>query len=87
MSSPPASEPAAPPTAPTAPQVATALARAGPAGIVVVRIVSVAGATTAAPSPWHARAAISSSGVVASPPARPATANTVRPATNVRLRP
>ncbi|GAA2700531.1 hypothetical protein GCM10010412_097730 [Nonomuraea recticatena] len=64
-----------------------ARARAGPAGIAVVRIVSVAGATTAAPSPWIVRAAISSSGVVASPPARPAIANTARPAAKVRLRP
>ncbi|MGV9770478.1 hypothetical protein [Streptosporangium sp. NPDC003464] len=56
-----------------------ALARAGPAGIVVVRIVSVAGATTAAPKPWIARAAISSSGVLASPPARPAIGGWSRP--------
>ena len=56
---PPSRTPAAPPAPPMAPQIPTARLRAGPSVKVVVRIESEAGAMTAPPSPWTARAAIS----------------------------
>src|SRR5690606_4541352 len=55
VSTPPSSEPTAPPTAPTALHDATARVRLGPSANVVVRMVSVAGASTAAPIPCSAR--------------------------------
>ena len=56
---PPRSTPAAPPAPPIAPQMPTARLRSRPSLKVVVRIDSDAGAITAPPSPWIARAAIS----------------------------
>ena len=48
---------------------------------------SAAGATMAAPAPWRTRAASSSAGSLASPPARLASANATRPMMNMRRRP
>ncbi len=87
VSTPPTRPPTAPPPAPTAVQVAMARVRAGPAGNAVVRMVRVAGESTAAPMPWTARAAISCHGSCARPPARLATVKRVSPTTNIRLRP
>ena len=56
---PPKSTPAAPPPAATALQTPSARARAVGSRKLVVRIVSVAGARTAPPSPWRARAVTS----------------------------
>ena len=57
---PPSSAPEAPPAAATALQTPRARARARPSEYVAMRMVSVAGVSTAPPSPWRARAAISS---------------------------
>ena len=87
VSSPPMIPPAAPPTAPIAPQVEIALVRYGPSANEVVRIVSVAGETIAAPSPCTTRAATSMPPVVAAPPTRLASVNRAMPAMNTRRRP
>ncbi|MDQ1071012.1 hypothetical protein QFZ32_006452 [Streptomyces canus] len=85
--SPPTNPPAAPPPAPTAVQVAMARARAAPSGTADVTMVSVAGASTAAPSPCTARAISSWASPWASPPASEAAVNRPRPTRNIRLRP
>src|SRR3954449_3114285 len=57
VSTPPRMEPEAPPTPPIAPHAPTALLRSPPSVKVLVMIESEAGATTAPPTPWSARAA------------------------------
>ena len=84
---PPSSTPAAPPAPPIAPQMPTARLRAAPSVKVVVRIDSDAGAITAPPRPWTARATMSTVRLSANPPARLESANSTRPATNTRRRP
>ena len=79
VSMPPSSTPAAPPAPPIAPQMPTARLRAAPSAKVVVRIDSEAGAITAPPRPWTARAAISTPWLSANPPASEASANSTRP--------
>ncbi|CAM5606390.1 hypothetical protein SALBM135S_07202 [Streptomyces alboniger] len=79
--------PAAPPAELTAVQIANALVRAAPSANVVVSMVSVAGASTAAPSPCTARMAMSSPGPEASPPTRLDTENSTRPHTKTRRLP
>ena len=64
---------------PIAPQSPSARLRSAPSVNVVVRIDSVAGATTAPPRPWTARAAISVRSVCARPPASDASANSTQP--------
>ncbi len=87
VSTPPTSPPAAPPPAPTAIQVPMALVLACPSGTAAVSRVSVAGASTAAPSPCAARAASSCQPSWARPPASEAAVNRPRPTRNIRLRP
>ena len=84
---PPSSTPAAPPAPPIAPQMPTARLRAAPSAKVVVRIDREAGAITAPPSPWIARAAISTPCESASPPTSDAAENSTSPLTNTRRRP
>ena len=84
---PPRSTPAAPPAPPIAPQMPRARLRAGPSANAVVRIVSDAGAITAPPRPWTARAPISTACELASPPISDATANRTSPETNTIRRP
>jgi len=87
VSTPPRRTPAAPPAPPIAPQMPTARLRAAGSVKVVVRIDSDAGAMTAPPRPWTARAAISTPWLSARPPASEATLNSASPATNTRRRP
>ena len=84
---PPRTWPATKPTEETAPYRPMARVRSGPSGKPVVMRDSAAGATTAAPAPCTTRAAISSTGSWASPPARLAREKAIRPATNMRRRP
>jgi hypothetical protein len=84
---PPRTWPATKPTEETAPYRPMARVRSGPSGKPVVMRDSAAGATMAAPAPCMTRAAISSTGSLASPPARLARENAIRPATNMRRRP
>ena len=86
-STPPRTWPATKPTEETAPYRPMARVRSGPSGKLVVMRDSAAGATIAAPAPCTTRAAISSTGSCASPPARLARENAIRPATNMRRRP
>ena len=86
-STPPRTWPATKPTEETAPYRPMARVRSGPSGKPVVMRDSAAGATMAAPAPCTTRAAISSTGSWASPPARLASENATRPATNMRRRP
>ena len=87
VKTPPRSAPAAPPPAATALHTPRARARAFGSRKYVVRIVSVAGARTAPPSPWAARAAISIARSWARPPARLAAVNRPSPSMNTRRRP
>src|SRR6266545_639224 len=87
VSTPPTRLPAAPPAAAVAAHAASARVRCSVSENVVVRIVNVAGARTAAPRPCTPRAAINVPGVAARPPARLETENSVRPAMKIRLRP
>ncbi len=84
---PPSSAPDAPPIAPIAPHSPSARLRSEPSGNVVVRIESVAGATTAPPSPCAALAATSVSSLCASPPASDASANSASPPAKTSRRP
>jgi hypothetical protein len=86
-STPPTNPPAAPPPAPTAVQVAMARARAAPSGTADVTIVSVEGASTAAPSPCTARATNNCQPSWARPPPSEASVNRPSPTRNIRLRP
>ena len=63
---PPSSTPTAAPAPPTAPQAASAWVRGVPCGKVLIRIDSAAGDSSAAPSPWPARAANSVAALPAS---------------------
>src|SRR6202021_1602724 len=86
-STPPRTWPATKPTEETAPYRPMARVRSGPSGKLVVMRDSAAGATIAAPAPWMTRAAISSTGSWARPPARLARANATSPTMNIRRRP
>src|SRR3954452_22961209 len=87
VSTPPTSAPAAPPAAPIAPHNESARLRSAPSVNVVVRTDNVAGATTAPPRPWNARATISWPCPWDSPPARDAAANSRSPASRTFLCP
>ena len=87
VSAPPSSTPAAPPLPETAPQIPSAKLRSLPSGKVVVRIDSAAGESSAAPSPWRARKAISEPSDQASPSSSELTLKSVSPAMNRRRRP
>ncbi len=80
--------PASTPTAPAAPDTPLhqpkAFARASGRVNVVPSTVSVAGAMTAAPSPWKARARISVAGLCAAPPTALASVNRPTPARKTR---
>ena len=84
---PPSSTPAAPPEPATAPQTPIALLRSEPSVNITVTSESAAGESSAAPRPWAARAAISTPGEEANPPASEAMANRIRPYMNMRRRP
>ena len=86
-STPPRTWPETKPTEAIAPYRPMARVRCGPSGKLVVMRDSAAGATIAAPAPWMTRAAISSAGSLARPPARLASANATRPLMNIRRRP
>ena len=61
-STPPATTPSVPPMPASAPQTPSAMLRSRPAGKVTVSSASAAGESSAAPTPWTARAAISALG-------------------------
>ncbi len=84
---PPNSAPAAPPPAATALHTPKALARARCSGKVTVRMVRVAGESTAAPTPWSDRAAIRVAWLLAKPPSRLAPVNRTSPTRKMRRRP
>ena len=86
-STPPRTCPDTKPTEAIAPYRPMARVRCGPSGKLVVMSDSAAGATMAAPAPWRTRAASSSAGSLASPPARLASANATRPMMNMRRLP
>ena len=67
VSRPPSTGPTARASAPTPPQTPTAAFRSRGSVKVALMIASVVGVTSAAPTPWRARAAISA----AAPPAKP----------------
>ena len=76
---PPSTCPATNPTDAVAPYRPSARVRCGPSAKPVVMRDSAAGATSAAPAPCTARAATSSTGSWASPPARDAAEKAIRP--------
>src|SRR5579862_8017067 len=77
---PPNRTPTAPPAPETAPHAPSALLRSAPSLKRLVRIESADGETNAAPSPWAARAAISSPRVAENPAASDAIATAASPA-------
>jgi hypothetical protein len=81
---PPASTPTVPAIAAIVPHAPSAFVRCGPDGKRMVTSASDAGASSAAPSPWPARAAISHATESAAPAASEATVNSISPAKNVR---
>ena len=87
VSAPPSSTPAAPPLPEAAPQTPSATLRSRPSAKVVIRIESAAGASSAAPSPWSERNAISEPDDHASPSSSELTVKTVMPSMNIRRRP
>ena len=87
MSRPPSNTPALVPAADTALHTPSARARSDPSGNCVVMIVSVAGASTAAPSPLRERARMSVDPLWAKPPARLAAVKMPSPIRNTRRRP
>ncbi len=84
---PPITSPRLAPIPAAAPYQATARGRPGPGGKRAVSSDSDAGATTAAPTPWRARAAMSHQPFDATPTRNDAIAKIARPATNTRRRP
>ena len=70
VSRPPSSTPAAAPLPETAPQTPSAMLRSRPSANIVVRIDRAAGASSAPPSPWVARKAISEPSDQAKPASR-----------------
>ncbi|NYD48715.1 hypothetical protein BJY14_004698 [Actinomadura luteofluorescens] len=84
MRAPPASAPAIPPTPPAADQAPNARARSRPPVKPVLITASVAGASSAAPAPWTARAATRTCGAAARPPARLEAENRNIPAASAR---
>ena len=84
---PPSSTPAAAPLPETAPQTPSAMLRSRPSANVVVRIESAAGASSAPPSPWVARKAISDASDQAKPASSELTVKRATPAMNNRRRP
>ena len=87
VSTPPSSTPAAPPEPDTAPQTPSAKLRSLPSANMFVTIDSADGASSAAPRPCSARAAMSCSSVCDRPPSSDATENSTRPYMNSRRRP
>src|SRR3954451_13405868 len=87
VSTPPTSAPAAPPAAPIAAHAESARLRSAPSVKVVVRMDSVAGATTAPPRPWKPRATINWPWPCDRPPASEAAANRNSPAIRTFLWP
>jgi hypothetical protein len=84
---PPNRAPAAPPPAATALHTPKALARDRCSRKVTVRMVRVAGESTAAPTPWRHRAAMRVAWLVANPPSRLDAVNSARPNRKIRRRP
>ena len=87
VSTPPSSTPAAPPAPATAPHTPSARLRSEPSENVVVTSDRAAGDTSAAPSPWIARAPSSQASDWASPPTSEASENSTSPYMNIRRRP
>ena len=87
VSTPPSSTPAAPPAPATAPHTPSARLRSEPSENVVVTSDRAAGDTSAAPSPWIARAPSSQASDWASPPTSEASENSTSPSMNIRRRP
>ncbi len=87
MRMPPSSTPAAAPKPPTAPQTPSAMLRSRPSRKVVMRIERAAGEMIAAPRPCSARAPIRDASFHATPATSEPSANTTRPAMNIRRRP
>jgi hypothetical protein len=84
---PPSRTPTAPPAPATAPQTPSALLRSLPSAKIEVTIARAAGESSAAPSPWAAREAISIASFCASPAVSEAAANNTRPAMKTFRRP
>ena len=87
VSAPPSRTPSTNPAAPAPAQTASARLRSSPSGKVVLTSDSVAGKTSAPPSPWTARAASSTAGSPASPPASEEAPYRPSPAMSIRRRP
>ncbi len=87
VSSPPRSRPTEAPLPAMAPKMPNARLRSRVSVNVVVSRDSAAGASSAPKAPWKARAAASIPKDWAAPPTAEASANPVRPAMNVHLRP
>src|SRR5262245_41279340 len=87
VSTPPNSTPAAAPDPATAPHTDSARLRSAPSAKIEVTSDNAAGASSAAPTPWIARAPNSHSALCASPPSNEAAENTPRPTLKVRRRP
>src|ERR1700730_7147825 len=80
VSAPPSSSPIAPPAPAIAPYTANARLRSFGAGNVVVSSDSADGTSSAANTPWHARAVISMTKLTDAPPTADAPANPASPA-------
>ena len=87
VSTPPSSRPMDAPPEETAPNSARARCRSASSRAEVVSRASTLGAARAAPTPWRARAATSSSALGARPPSSEASTNTASPASKTRSRP
>jgi hypothetical protein len=87
VSRPPPISPMAPPAMLIAAYTPNARVRGGPSAKVVVISDSAAGATSAPPAPWMARAVSRKAWLVANPPAREAAENSSSPAMNILRRP
>ena len=85
--SPPSTGPVARASAPTAAQTPMAMVRSLTSPKVATMMASVAGISSAAPTPWTARLAMSTSPLPASPAASEERVKTARPARNSRRRP
>ena len=87
VSTPPRIRPMLVPIPASAPYAAIAPVRCGPSGKLVESSASVEGASSAAPRPWTARAAIIPSGDWARPTASDAAVKIAIPSMNIRRRP
>ena len=84
---PPSAGPAARASAPTAAQMPIAVVRSLTLLNVAMMMASVAGSSSAAPTPWMARLAMSTPPLPASPAASEESVKTARPTRNTRRRP